>query len=162
METMAKGSAAVTLPSDTEILVTREFAAPRHLVYRAYTEPELVRRWWHAEHGKMTACEIDLRVGGGYRFAMDANNGFEVAFRGTFKEIVPNERIVASELYEGAPEAQPALNTVTFTEVDGRTRLTLLSDHGSQIQRDMVLASGMESGLQVALDLLEGVARGLD
>jgi len=160
MKTMAKGSAKVSLPADDEILVTRDFAAPKHVVFKAYTTPELVSRWWHAEHGTMKSCEIDLRVGGKWRYAMTANAGFEVAFHGEYKEIVPDERIVSTEVYEGAPDA-PALTTVTFVEKYGRTTLTIVSRHESRENRDAVLASGMESGLQIALDLLEEVSAGL-
>jgi uncharacterized protein YndB with AHSA1/START domain len=155
--TATKGTAKVTLPSDSEILVTRDFAAPKHLVYTAYTEPDLVSRWWHAEHGTMKSCEIDLRVGGVWRYAMTAHGGFEVAFHGEFSEIVPNERIVSTEVFEGAPDA-PALTTMTLTETDGRTTMRILSEHGSKANRDAVLESGMEGGLQVALDLLDQVA----
>lgn len=157
MATTTKGTAKVTLPSDDQILVTREFNAPRRLVYRAYTDPELVRRWWHADHGTMKVCEMDVRPGGTYRYAMDANNGFEVAFHGEYHEVVPEERIVATEVYEGAPD-NPGLITITFSEVDGRTTFTMLMKYESQAVRDMVIASGMESGLQTALDLLEEVA----
>jgi uncharacterized protein YndB with AHSA1/START domain len=160
MKTMAKGSAKVSLPADDEILITRDFAAPKHLVFKAYTTPELVSRWWHAEHGTMKSCEIDLRVGGKWRYAMTANAGFEVAFHGEYKEIVPDERIVSTEVYEGAPDA-PALTTATFVEKDGRTTLTILSRHESRENRDAVIASGMESGLQIAMDLLEEVSAGL-
>lgn len=160
MATMAKDSALVTLPADNQIEITRDFDAPKHLVYKAYTTPELVERWWHAEHGVMKSCEIDLRVGGKWRYAMDANNGFEVAFHGEYREILPNERLVTTEVYEGAPGA-PALTTATFEERDGRTRLTILSEYDSQATRDVVLQSGMESGMQVALNLLEQVAAGL-
>ena len=96
-------SATVTLPTDEQILIAREFDAPRHLVYRAFTEPELVRRWWHARRGEMTACEIDLRVGGRWRYAMVTPDGMEVAFHGEYLEIVPEERLVTSETYEGLP-----------------------------------------------------------
>ena len=157
MATTTKGTAQVTLPADDEIMVTREFNAPKHLVYRAYTEADLIRRWWHAGHGEMTVCEMDCRPGGTYRFAMDTPGGFEVAFHGVIHEVVPGERIVATETYEGAPE-HPADVTVTFTEAGGRTTLTMLMKHDSQTSRDMVIASGMEGGLQVALDLLEEVA----
>ena len=75
-------SATVTLPTDEQILITREFDAPRELVYKTWTTPELVKRWWHANHGVMTVAEIDLRVGGGWRFAMIADGGVEVAFHG--------------------------------------------------------------------------------
>lgn len=157
MATMARGTAKVTLPADNEILITRDFEASRHLVYRAYTTPELVERWWHAGHGVMKSCEIDLRVGGRWRYAMDAHNGSEVAFHGEYREIVPDERLVSTEVYEGAPDAE-SLGTVTFSEKDGRTTLTILSQYPDQATRDAVLQSGMESGLQVALDLLEQVA----
>ena len=89
MTTTSSRSATVTLPTDEEILITREFDAPKHLVYRAYTEPDLVRRWWHARRGTMTVVEIDLRVGGAWRYAMVADGGQEVAFHGTYREIVP-------------------------------------------------------------------------
>ncbi len=109
----------MTLPSDTQILITRDFDAPRHLVFQAYTTPELIKRWWAGKRGEVTVAEVDLRVGGSWRYVMDAVGGFEVAFHGEFREIVPNERIVTTEVYEGAPEgAGAALNTITFA--DGR------------------------------------------
>jgi uncharacterized protein YndB with AHSA1/START domain len=153
----SSGTATVTLPTDEQILITREFNAPRDLVYRAYTTPELVRRWWHAKRGEMTVCEIDLRVGGTWRYVMVAEGGFEVAFHGEYREIVPNERLVSTEVYEGMPEAE-ALDTATFTEVDGRTTLAILVQHSSKEHRDAHIESGMEAGLQDALDLLEQVA----
>jgi uncharacterized protein YndB with AHSA1/START domain len=151
-------SAEVTLPEDTQILITREFDAPKELVYKAYTTPELVRRWWHANRGDMTVCEIDLRVGGEWRYAMEAARFGEVAFHGEYKEIVPNERLVSTEVYEGAPDAGAALDTLTLTEQDGRTLLTLLVEHQTKQARDAHVESGMEDGLQDALDLLERVA----
>ncbi len=157
MATVSKGSAVVTLPADDQIQITRDFAAPRHLVYKAYTTPGLVARWWHAEHGKVVSIDIDLRVGGTWRYVMTAHAGFEVAFHGEYREIVPDERIVSTEVYEGAPDA-PAVSTVTFEDIEGGCRLTILAEHGSRENRDAVLASGMESGLQTALDLLEEVA----
>jgi uncharacterized protein YndB with AHSA1/START domain len=146
--------AAVTLPSDTQILIRREFDAPAHLVYRAWTTPELVRRWWAGRHGEVVSIEIDLRVGGSWRYVMTANQGFEVAFHGEYREIVPNERLVHTEVFEGAPGA-PALSTVTFKEADGLTELAILVDHESREARDAHLNSGMEDGLQEAMDLLE-------
>ena len=158
--------AQVTFPTDEQILITREFDAPRHLVFRAFTTPELVRRWWHANRGEMTVSEIDLRVGGAWRSAMVTPEGFEVAFHGEYREIVPNERIVSTEIYEGLPEgvseAEAAtVNTATFTEVDGRTTLTILVQAPSKTARDAIVESGMEDGLQDALDLLEQAARSL-
>jgi uncharacterized protein YndB with AHSA1/START domain len=161
METVtSSGSATVTLPADDQILITREFAAPKHLVYKAWTTPELVKRWWTARRGEMTTCEIDLRVGGRWRYAMMADAGFEVGFHGEYREIVPNERLVSTEVYEGIPDAEEnaALNTLTLDEVDGRTTLTVLVQHPTKEGRDAHIESGMEAGLQDALDLLEQVA----
>jgi uncharacterized protein YndB with AHSA1/START domain len=153
-------NATVTLPNDEQILITREFDAPRHLVYKAWTTPELVRRWWSGHRGEMTVAEIDLRVGGRWRYVMVANGGFEVAFHGEYREIVPNQRIVNTQVYElpGAADAEGALNTVTFTEVDGRTTLTLLVQVPTRELRDEILSSGMEVGMQEQMELLEQLA----
>ncbi len=155
------GSAVVTLPADTQVLITREFDAPRHLVFRAYTTPELIRRWWGGDRGKVTSAEVDLRVGGTWRYVMIANPGFEVAFHGVFQEIAPGERIVSTEVFEGAPDA-PAISTVTFTEQDGRTTLSILVQHSSQENRDAHINSGMEAGMQESMDHLEQVALSLE
>lgn len=127
-------------------------------MYKAYTTPELVMRWWSGHRGTMSIAEIDLRVGGQWRYVMEAEAGFEVAFHGEFREIEPNERLVNNEVYEGAPEAGAALCSATFTEVDGRTTLSLLSELGSREVRDMIIATGMEGGAQEGMDLLEEVA----
>jgi uncharacterized protein YndB with AHSA1/START domain len=153
----SNGTAVVTLPTDTQILITREFDAPRHLVYRAWTTPELIRRWWSGDRGEVTIAEVDLRVGGTWRYVMIANGGFEVAFHGEYREIVTDERIVSTEVFEPMPDA-PALNTYTFSEEDGRSTLTILVEHTSQAIRDAHIASGMEGGMQEAMDHLEQVA----
>src|SRR5918997_1632402 len=157
MATASSGTAVVTLPSDTQILITREFAAPKHLVYKAWTTPELVKRWWSAQRGEVTVAEIDLRVGGRWRYVMIAEGGFEVGFHGEYREIVPNERIVSTEVFEGMPDAE-ALDTLTLAEKNGRTILTILVEHQTKAHRDAHIESGMEGGLQDALDLLEQVA----
>ncbi len=157
METTGNRTATVTLPTDEQILITREFDAPRHLVYQAYTTPDLVKRWWSGQRGAMTIAEIDLRVGGTWWYVMVAEGGFEVAFHGEYREIVPNERIVCTEVYEAMPDGE-AVNTVTFTEVDGRTTLTILVQHTSKEDRDGHVNSGMEGGMQEGMDLLEQVA----
>jgi uncharacterized protein YndB with AHSA1/START domain len=154
----SSASATVTLPTDEEILITREFDAPKHLVYRAWTTPELIMRWWSGRRGAMKIAEIDLRVGGAWRYVMEATGGYEVGFHGEFREIVPEERIVNTEVYEGAPEGEPALNIVTFSETDGRTRLELLTQVESKEVRDMILGTGMEGGMQEQMDLLEEIA----
>lgn len=160
MAVTSSGTAVVTLPTDTQILITREFAAPRHLVYRAWTTPELIKRWWTGDRGEATIAEVDLRVGGTWRYVMVANGGCEVAFHGEYREIVPNERIVSTEIYEGMPEAE-AVNTVTFSQRDGCTILTVLVQHANQQHRDAHINSGMEGGLQEAMDHLEQVALSL-
>jgi uncharacterized protein YndB with AHSA1/START domain len=163
MPVTSSRKATLTLPTDEQILITREFAAPRDLVFRAWTTPELVRRWWHANRGRVTVAEIDLRVGGKWRFVAVADNGMEVGFHGEYREIVPNERIVSTEVYEGLPEGVSeeqgaTLNTVSFAETEGRTTVTLLIQAANRISRDAIIESGMEDGLQDALDLLEELA----
>jgi uncharacterized protein YndB with AHSA1/START domain len=159
----SSGTAKVTLPTDEQILITREFDAPRHLVYRAWTTPELVKRWWAGQRGEMTLAEIDLRVGGSWRYVMTSTEGFEVAFHGEYREIVPDERIVTTEVYE-MPDAEPLpaadepLNIVTFSEAGGRTTLEILVQCTTKELRDTIIDSGMESGMQEGLDLLEQVA----
>ena len=154
---MTSRGATVTLPTDEQILITREFEAPKDLVYRAWTEPGLVGRWWGGERGEVTIVEVDLRVGGTWRCVMVTDDGSEVAFYGEYREVVPDERIVSTEVYEGVPEAE-ALNTVTFAETDGRTILTVLVEHASKEARDAHIASGMEIGVREGMDLLERVA----
>jgi uncharacterized protein YndB with AHSA1/START domain len=157
MAVTSSGTAKVTLPADDQILITREFDAPSELVFKAWTTPELVKRWWSGERGAVTSAEIDLRVGGMWRYVMEASAGFEVAFHGEYREIVPNERIVTTEVFEGMPDAQ-AVDTITFAEVDGRTTLTMLVQHTSKEDRDGHINSGMEGGMQESMDALEQVA----
>ncbi len=160
MAAVSSGTATVTLPTDEQILITREFDAPKHLVYKAWTTPELVKRWWSGHHGEMTIADIDLRVGGLWRYVMVAEGGFEVAFHGEYREIVPYERIVTTEVYEmpEAPEGDAPLNIVTFTEAEGRTLLRLRTQCPSKEVRDLIINSGMEGGMQEGMDLLEQVA----
>ena len=160
MAVAGSGTATVTLPGDTQILITREFDAPRHLVYKAWTTPELVKRWWHANRGEMTVADIDLRVGGRWRYVLVTPDGMEVGFHGEYREIVPDERLVSTEAYEGIPDADEhaALDTLTLVEVDGRTTMTVLVEHRTKEGRDAHIESGMEAGMQDALDRLEEVA----
>jgi uncharacterized protein YndB with AHSA1/START domain len=153
-------TAVVTLPTDTQVLITREFNAPKHLVYKAYTTPELIKRWWSGDRGHVTSAEVDLRVGGRWRYVMTANGGFEVGFHGVYREIVTNERIVCTEVYEGIPDGE-AVDTLTLTEHEGRTTLTLLVQHVDQESRDGHINSGMEAGMQEAMDHLEQIAAAL-
>ena len=153
-------SAKVTLPADNQILITREFGAPRHLVWRAYTEPELIKRWWAGDKGTVVSAEVDLRVGGRWRYVMTANPGFEVAFHGEYRELTAPERMVNTEAYEGIPDpdGHAGLVTVTLTETDGRTHLEMLCEYNDKTDRDAVIESGMEGGMQESMDALEKVA----
>ena len=160
MKVTSDSRAKLTLPSDEQILIERDFDAPKHLVYQAYTTPELVERWWHANRGEVTLVEIDLRIGGRWRYVMVTPDGTEVAFHGEYREIVPNERLVSTEIYEGLPqgvseEDAATVNTATFAEAQGRTKFTLLIEAKSKVSRDAIIDSGMEDGLQDAMDLLE-------
>ena len=162
MAVTSSGTATVTLPTDEQILITREFDAPKHLVYKAWTTPELVKRWWSAKRGEVTIAEIDLRVGGTWRYVMIADGGIEVGFHGEYREIVPNERIVSTEVYEGIPDAEEhaALNTLTLTEVDGRTTLTILvraPDQGRPRRAHQLRDGGRHAGR----DGPPGAGRGL-
>ena len=160
MAVASSGTAVVELPTDEQILITREFDAPKHLVFQAFTTPELVKRWWSGQNGKVTLAEIDLRVGGAWRYVMIASGGFEVAFHGEYREIVPNERIVSTEIYEipDQGDSPPTVNTATFTEVDGRTTLEILVECPTKEVRDTIIDSGMERGMQGSMDALEQVA----
>ena len=153
----SRGTATVTLPTDEQILITREFDAPKHLVYTAWTTPELVKRWWGADFGEIVIADIDLRPGGAWRHVMVLPDGTEVGFHGEYREIVPNERLVSTEVFEGFPDGE-ALNTLTLTEADGRTTMTVLVQHTNKGHRDAHINSGMETGLQRVLDFLEDLA----
>jgi uncharacterized protein YndB with AHSA1/START domain len=166
MTSTSSSRAKVSLPTDEQILIEREFDAPRNLVYQAYTTPELVKHWWHAKRGEVTLVEIDLRVGGKWRYVMVAKDGTEVGFHGEYQEVVPNERLVSTEVYEGLPEGvseedAATLNTTTFVEAGGPTTLRILVQAKSKISRDAIIESGMEDGLQDALELLERAALSL-
>ena len=161
MSTVTSNRAAkVTLPADDQILITRAFDAPKHLVYRAWTEPELVRRWWTAKRGAMTVCDMDVRVGGTWRWVMKTDQGLEVGFHGEYVEIVPDAKLVSTEIYDPFPDGG-AVNTLTLTEREGRTYLEIRVQHQNRENRDMHINSGMEGGLQDALDLMEELVRSL-
>jgi uncharacterized protein YndB with AHSA1/START domain len=145
----------VTLPSDREILFTRTFEHPRHLLFGAWTKPEHVRQWWGCEGSTVTLCEIDLRPGGAWRLQMLMPDGSEHPFKGVYREIVPNERLVYTECYDmpsiGSPEW---LTTITFEEIDGKTKLTHSILHRSLEVRDGHLQAGMEAGTVQTLNRL--------
>jgi uncharacterized protein YndB with AHSA1/START domain len=154
----SRGTAVVTTPSDTQVLITREFAAPRQAVFRVLTEPELIRKWWSGGFGEVVLAEVDLRVGGRWRYVM-VSEGNEIGFHGEYREIVHGERFVCTEVYEGVPGGStPALCTYELSEEGGRTTLSLLTEMASKEDRDALLASGMEAGVQAGYDLLEEIA----
>jgi uncharacterized protein YndB with AHSA1/START domain len=155
------GSAVIALPSDTDYLVTRAFDAPAKLVFEALTTPELVKRWWGFETSEWLVCEIDLRVGGQWRYVIRERE-MEVGFHGEYRELNGPHRMVWTEMYEGVPDPGPELYpvlTATLDEVDGVTTMTLLAHHTSKEERDAVLESGMESGMQVSYNRLEDLVR---
>jgi uncharacterized protein YndB with AHSA1/START domain len=157
------GSAKVTLPTDDQILITREFDAPPHLVYKAWTTPELVMRWWAGHHGEMASVDIDLRVGGSWRYVMRTNHGDEIAFHGEYHELVEGEKIVTTEVFEGVPEPDElVLNEITFApSASGGTAMELLVLAHTREVRDAIAGSGMEAGMQEQFDLLDELAPSL-
>ena len=145
------GSAVVTLPSDREIGITRVFDAPAELVFHAWTTPELVRQWWGWESSTLVVCDIDLRVGGGWRYVTREADGTEHGWHGTYLEIDRPWRLGSTEVYEGYPDGE-ARNTLTLTERDGATVMEVTVLHSSRENRDGHLRSGMEAGMQHSLD----------
>ncbi len=148
------GSAVVTLPTDREIQIERFFDAPPALVFEAWTTPEHVTRWWGVRQAPMVSCEIDLRVGGGWRYVSRLPDGTELGWHGTYREVERPDRLVSTEVFEGFPDAE-SLNTAVFAEHDGGTALSITVLHQSRENRDGHLASGMETGLQQSLDDIE-------
>src|SRR6266542_125699 len=143
----------VTLPSDTEILLTREFDAPRDLVWEAMTKPEYVKQWWGPRGSTLTSCEIDLRPGGAWRFVERSADGSEHPFKGVYKEIAPPERIVQTWIYDVPPFNQfESVETMTLEERDGRTFFRTLVKHTSKEARDGHVNSGMEKGAGETFD----------
>lgn len=152
---------AVTLPTPTSVLVTTELTAAPHRIYRAYTEPDLVRRWWSGGVGEVTVADIEPWVGGRWHFVVEGD-GYQVGMHGVYRELVAAQRIVCTEVDEDRPDdADAALCTYTFTPGGVRTVVALLTELRSREDRDALLDSGMETGLQETWDLLDGVARSL-
>jgi uncharacterized protein YndB with AHSA1/START domain len=152
--------ATVTLPTDTSILVTRAFAAPPRALYRACTEPGLLRRWCSGGPDVVAVADVDLRVGGRWRTVI-AGEGYTVGFHGVYRAIVPGSRIVRTEVDEGVPdaEAHAALCTYTFAGSGDRGTLSLLTALRSREQRDAWLDSGLAEAVTTTWDLLEQIAR---
>ena len=162
---MTLEKAQVTMPSDREVAVTRSFKAPRALVFRAHTDPELVRRWMLGPPGwSMPVCEMDVRVNGRYRWRWRSDtDGKEFGFAGTFREVQPPSMLVHTEGYdpgtvgEGYPSGGEALVTTTFDEEGGITTLTTVIDFGSKEARDAAVKTGMTDGMEQSYQLLDRV-----
>jgi uncharacterized protein YndB with AHSA1/START domain len=146
----------VSTPADCEILITRLFDAPRQIVFDAMTKPEHVRRWWGciSEHHSVTVCEIDLRVGGAWKFVHRGPDGEYPAFYGVYREIDAPGRLVFTEIFEPYPDGESVVTQI-LTEENGKTRLDLSAVYESLAVRDMVLKTGMEKGAAISYDRLE-------
>jgi uncharacterized protein YndB with AHSA1/START domain len=146
------GTLKVTTPTEREIVLTRVFDAPRQLVFDAFSKPELLKRWFGPRGWSLAVCEVDLKVGGGFRFVLRGPDGSEMGMRGVYREIVPPERSVHMESFDDYPGESQV--TAVFVEEAGRTTLTATVLYPSQAVRDMVLKSGMEHGAAESYDKL--------
>ena len=152
------GSLQVTTPSDREIAMTRIFDAPRRLVWDAYTKPELLKRWLGVHNNwSLAVCEIDLRKGGAYRYVWRGPDRAEMGMRGVFLDVVAPERLVTNETFDQKWYDGECVGTVTLTERDGKTTLTMNLRYDSQAIRDAVLKSPMEQGMKAGFDTLAQV-----
>jgi len=146
------GTLKVTTPTDREIVLTRVFNAPRHLVWEAFTRPELLKRWFGPRGWALVVCEVDLRVGGGFRFVLRGPDGREMGMRGVYREIVPPERSVHMESFDDYPGESQV--TAVFVEQGGQTTLTATVLYPSKEVRDIVIETGMEHGAAESYDKL--------
>jgi uncharacterized protein YndB with AHSA1/START domain len=144
----------MTLPSDTEILITRVFDAPRTLVFDAITKCEHVGRWYGPRGTEMLSCKIDLRPGGAWRFVQRGPDGNEYAFSGVYREVVRPERVVQTWNFEGIPPGHESVETLTLEEQNGKTKWTSRAVFKSVEDRDGLIQSGMESGMRETMDRL--------
>jgi len=148
----------ITTPTDLEILITRSFNAPRDLVWEAMSKPELIKQWLLGPPGwTMTVCDDDLRVGGKFKWAWRGPDGMEMAMHGVYREVIPPERIVRTEIFDFGCDAQAGeqLATMVLTEANDNTKLRLTVLYPSKEARDGALASGMEKGVGAGYDRLE-------
>jgi uncharacterized protein YndB with AHSA1/START domain len=153
----ATSNTTITLPSDREIVITRQFNAPRDLVFKAHTDPVLIPLWWGPRTTTTIVEEMDVRPGGAWRFLHRTDDGSEFRFYGEFREIVPGERIVQTSEFDGAP-GHVVLETITFEEREGKTFMTVTDLFDSKEDRDAAVASGMESGVRESYERLSDLA----
>lgn len=155
MKDRGPGALTLTTPTEREIVLTRVLEAPRHLVFDAFTKPELIRRWLLGPPGwSMPVCEIDLRVGGAYRYVWRGADGTEMGVSGVYREIAPPERLVTTEVFDQAWYPGETLVTTSLIERDGRTTLTTTVLYESREARDTALRSDMEKGVAASYDRL--------
>jgi uncharacterized protein YndB with AHSA1/START domain len=157
MTQRSHGSLTVTTPSDLEVVMTRTFDTPRNLVFNAWTNPDLLRRWLGREGDELIVCDVDLRVGGSYRFVWRLREGGEMGMGGVYRDVVLNERVIATENFDPPyDEAMggEAVTTMTFQERDGKTTLTATTRYKSREARDGAIATGMEEGAAETYDRL--------
>ena len=148
----------ISTPTDREVVVTRTFDAPRTLVFDAYTQPELLKRWYDAPGRSLVVCEIDLRVGGAYRFLWRGEGRKDVGMRGVHRAVVRPERLVRTQTWEDW-DAGEIIETVLFTERAGRTTLTSTGLYPSRDVRDAVLKAGLENGARATYGRLADALR---
>jgi uncharacterized protein YndB with AHSA1/START domain len=146
------GTLQVTTPADREIVLTRVFDAPRHLVFEAFSKPELLKRWFGPHGWSLVVCDVDFRAGGGFRFVLRGPDGTEMGMRGVYRELQPPDRSVHIESFDDFPGE--SVVTAVFTETDGKTTLTATVLYPSREVRDAVIQSGMEHGAAESYDKL--------
>ena len=167
-EAAVKNQTSMELDGDRTIVISRTFNGPAHIVFDAWTRADLVKRWWApSSRASIVSVEADVRVGGGYRYVLQPNKGQRFAFSGTYREVAPPTRLVYTTFFEPkaegvvGPESEAAITTVTFEERDGKTHLVSREMYPSKEVRDMVLASGMESGMRETMDQLDTLVESL-
>jgi uncharacterized protein YndB with AHSA1/START domain len=158
----AKHKLVITTPSDSEIMMTREFDAPRSLVWEMFTKPEHIKQWWGYGFTSDVTVEMDVRVGGTYRFVGKSKDGSVVPFKGEYREIDPPSRVVFTEIFDvDMAREHPAVITTTFTEHDGKTKMELVARYDSKQTRDIVLGSGMEHGAAASYNKIDDMLAAL-
>ena len=151
------GTLKVTTPTEREVVMTRVFDAPRRLVFDALTKPELFKRWFGPRGWSLVVCEIDLKVGGAYRYMWRGPDGAEMGMHGIYRTIVPAERIVCTEVFDVPWYEGEAVDTLTFVELNGKTTATTTVLYASKAVRDAVLKSPMEHGVEAGYNQLEKI-----
>ena len=146
------GTLQVTTPTDREIMLTRVFDAPRRMVWDAFTKPELLKRWFGPRGWSLVVCEVDLRVGGGFRFVLRGPDGRDLGMRGVYREIAAPDRSVHMESFDDYPGESQV--TAIFVEKDGKTTMTATVLYPSKEVRDIVIQTGMEHGAAESYDKL--------